>query len=179
LITFDGNGNYLSATNSQVQIYRDGESAANSPLTFNFDFSQISGLATSTSSLAVSRQDGSGTGTLSSFIIGNDGTITGVFSNGATRTLGQVVLARFSNAAGLEQQGENLFAEGVNSGEAVIGTPGTQGIGEIIPGAQELSNTDIGSNLVDLILASTMYRGNTRVVTTVQEMLDELMNLRR
>lgn len=179
LITFDGDGNYITATNTEVLVYRDGESAANSPLTFNFDFSQISGLATETSSIAVSRQDGSGTGTLSSYIIGNDGTITGVFSNGATRTLGQVVLARFANAPGLEQQGENLYSEGVNSGEAVIGTPGTQGIGEIIPGAQELSNTDIGSNLVDLILASTMYRGNTRVVTTVQEMLDELLALRR
>ena len=71
------------------------------------------------------------------------------------------------------------ITSGVNSGEAVPGNPGEQGIGEIIPGAQELSNTDIGSNLIDLILASTMYRGNTRVITTVQQMLDELLALRR
>jgi flagellar hook protein FlgE len=179
LMYFDGEGNFISATNTQVQIDRDGESAANSPLTFDFDFSAISGLATSSSALAVSAQDGCTTGTLSSFIIGSDGIISGVFSNGTTRTLGQVVLARFSNTSGLVQEGENLYSKGVNSGEPVVGTPGEQGLGEIVSGAQELSNTDIGSNLVDLILASTQYRGNTRVVSTVQDMLDELLALGR
>jgi flagellar hook protein FlgE len=179
LMYFDGEGNFVSATNTQVQIARDGESAANSPLTFNFDFSAISGLATSSSSLAVSSQDGCSTGTLTSFIIGSNGIISGVFSNGTTRTLGQVVLARFANTSGLVQEGENLYSKGVNSGEPVTGTPGSQGLGEIVAGAQELSNTDIGSNLVDLILASTQYRGNTRVVSTVQDMLDELLALGR
>lgn len=179
LIRFDGKGNFVSATNSQIQIYRDGESAAQSPLAFKLDFSTLSGLATSSSSLAVSRQDGSAPGVLTSFIVGGDGLIRGVFSNGVTRNLGQIRLARFSNPAGLEQKGQNLFAGGVNSGEPVTGNPGMQGIGEIIAGAMELSNTDIGANLIDLILASTMYRGNSRVITTVQQMLDELLNLRR
>jgi flagellar hook protein FlgE len=179
LISFDGNGNFITATSREVNIYRNGESAANSPLSFRFDFSAISGLATNNSSLAVSSQDGCSTGTLSSFIIGADGVISGVFTNGTTRTLGQVVTARFSNPSGLVQEGENLYTEGVNSGEPVVGTPGEQGLGEIVAGAQELSNTDIGSNLVDLILASTQYRGNTRVVTTVQDMLDELLSLGR
>ena len=115
---------------------------------------------------------------LASFIIGSDGTIKGVFDNGVTRDLGQIRLARFSNPSGLEQQGQNLYASGVNSGSPVEGAPGQQGIGEIVAGAQELSNTDIGSNLIELILASTMYRGNARVITTVQQMLDELLNLR-
>jgi len=179
LIYFDGEGNFVSATSRQVQIDRSGESAANSPLAFNFDFSAISGLATNNSTLAVSSQDGCSTGTLSSFIIGSDGIISGVFSNGTTRTLGQVVLARFANTSGLVQEGQNLYSKGVNSGEPVVGTPGEQGLGEIVSGAQELSNTDIGSNLVDLILASTQYRGNTRVVSTVQDMLDELLALGR
>jgi len=116
---------------------------------------------------------------LTSFIVGEDGTIRGVFSNGITRDLGQIRLARFGNPAGLEQKGENLYSTGVNSGLAVMGNPGEQGIGSIIAGATELSNTDIGSNLIDLILASTMYRGNTRVITTSQEMLDELLALQR
>ena len=81
--------------------------------------------------------------------------------------------------SGLEQKGENLYAEGVNSGLPVEGDPGQQGTGSIVSGAVELSNTDIGSNLIDLILASTMYRGNTRVITTAQEMIDELLSLRR
>jgi len=96
-----------------------------------------------------------------------------------TRDLGQIRLARFANPAGLEQRGENMYAPGVNSGLPVEGNPGEQGIGGIVAGAVELSNTDIGGNLIDLILASTMYRGNSRVITTVQQMFDELMNLRR
>ena len=131
------------------------------------------------STLAATRQDGSAAGKLTSFIIGEDGLIRGVFSNGITRDLGQVVLARFANNAGLEQRGENLFSPGVNSGLPIKGSPGDQGIGTIVAGAVELSNTDIGQNLIDLITASTQYRGGARVITSVQQLLDELLNLRR
>jgi flagellar hook protein FlgE len=93
--------------------------------------------------------------------------------------LGQIRLARFANPAGLEQLGENLFATGVNSGLPIEGNPNANGIGAIKAGAIELSNTDIGKNLIDLILASTQYRSNTRVITTSQQLLDELLNLRR
>ncbi len=178
LISFDGEGNFVSATESTISIDRRHVSSA-SPLEFELDFSQISGLAADRSTLSVSRQDGSAPGVLTSFIVGEDGTIRGVFSNGVTRDLGQLRLARFANPSGLEQRGQNLFAEGVNSGLPVQGDPGQQGIGTIISGATELSNTDIGSSLIDLILASTMYRGNTRVITTSQQMLDELLALRR
>ena len=178
LITFDGDGNYISDTNSTVSIDRAHVSSA-SPLEFQLDFSELSGLAADESSLAISSQDGSSAGVLTSYLIGEDGIVRGVFSNGITRDLGQILLARFSNPSGLEQRGENLYSTGVNSGLPVIGTPGTQGIGDVISGAIELSNTDIGTNLVDLILASTMYRGNARVITTSQEMLDELLAIRR
>jgi len=178
LITFDGEGNFTTATEDTVSIQRRNVSSA-SPLEFTLDFAQLSGLATENSTLAVSRQDGSAPGVLTSFIVGEDGGIRGVFSNGITRDLGQIRLARFGNPAGLEQKGENMFATGVNSGLPVEGNPNEQGIGSIIAGAQELSNTDIGGNLIDLILASTMYRGNTRVITTAQEMLDELLALQR
>jgi len=178
LITFDGEGNFSAATESTVSIDRT-DVASDSPMEFTLDFSQLSGLAADKSTMAIVRQDGSSPGVLTSFIVGEDGLIRGVFSNGITRDLGQIRLARFSNAAGLEQRGQNMFARGVNSGEPVDGDPGEQGIGTIIAGAVELSNTDVGSNLVDLILASTMYRGNTRVISIAQEMLDELLLLRR
>jgi flagellar hook protein FlgE len=178
LIMFDGEGNFSSATEETVSIYRRDVPSV-SPLEFELDFSQLSGLHAEEATLSVSSQDGSGPGTLTSFIIGEDGMIRGVFSNGITRNLGQIRLARFGNPAGLEQRGENLYSTGVNSGLPVEGNPGEQGIGSIIAGATELSNTDIGRNLIDLILASTMYRGNTRVITTSQEMLDELLALRR
>lgn len=178
LVSFDGEGNLISTTNETVTIDRRN-SPALSPLEFDLDFSQVSGLATESSTIAAARQDGSGTGTLNSYIIGEDGVIRGVFSNGVTRDLGQVRLARFTNPSGLEQRGDNLFSTGVNSGLPVFGNPGEQGIGSIISGALELSNTDIGQNLIDLVLASTQYRGNSRVITTSQQLLDELLNIRR
>lgn len=127
----------------------------------------------------MSLQDGFAPGVLSSFIVGEDGLIRGVFSNSAMRSLGQLRLARFGNPAGLEQLGENLFAAGVNSGMPIEGNPGEQGIGSIVSGAVELSNADVGSNLIDLILSSTMYRSNTRTITTIQQMLDTLLQLQR
>jgi flagellar hook protein FlgE len=93
--------------------------------------------------------------------------------------LGQLRLARFTNPVGLEQKGENLFAVGPNSGLPVEGNPGENGIATIIAGAVELSNTDVGGNLIDLVMASTQYRANTRVISTSQQLLDELLNIRR
>jgi flagellar hook protein FlgE len=177
-ITFDGKGKFVSASNDKVTIYRSGTPAV-SPLVFTLDFLSISGLAEKSSSLQMKSQDGSPPGKLSSFIVGEDGLITGVFSNSIKRNLGQIRLARFANPAGLEQKGQNLFASGVNSGVPIEGNPGQQGVGSIIAGAVELSNTDIGGSLTDLILASTMYRGNARVITTTQQLFDELLALKR
>ncbi|MCG8587588.1 MAG: flagellar hook-basal body complex protein [Pirellulales bacterium] len=178
LITFDTEGNVINVTNSNVNIDRRTVSAA-SPLSFDLDFSNVSGLATDASTLAATRQDGSAPGTLTSYVIGENGEIRGVFSNGITQTLGQLQLAKFANPTGLEQRGQNLYAAGINSGLPIQGIPGEQGIGSIIAGAVELSNTDIGQNLIDLILASTQYRGNSRVITSAQQLLDELLSLRR
>jgi flagellar hook protein FlgE len=178
LITFDGEGNLVSTTNDRVTIQRRNMPSSD-PLEFRLDFSQVSGLASNNSSLAATRQDGSAAGTLTSFIVGEDGVIRGVFSNGVTRDLGQIQLARFANPAGLEQLGQNLFGIGVNSGLPVQGSPGDDGMGKVIAGALELSNTDIGKNLIDLVLATTQYRGNARVITTAQQLIDELLNIRR
>lgn len=178
LVTFDGRGNFISATNDRVTVERRNIPSSD-PLEFELNFSEVSGLAQDTSSLAAARQDGSSAGTLSSFIIGEDGVIRGVFTNGVTRDLGQVRMSRFANPTGLVQSGENNFKQGVNSGLPIEGNPGEDGMGSVIAGAVELSNTDIGKNLIDLVLATTMYRGNARVITTAQELLDELLNLRR
>ncbi len=152
---------------------------SSSPLEFTLDFTEISGLASTDNSVNASRQDGFPAGTLSSFIITENGKIQGVFTNGASRDLGQLRMARFANNSGLEQVGGNMFTTGVNSGLPIQGDPGAQGIGSITAGAVELSNTDIGQNLIELITASTQYRGGARVITAVQELLDELLALRR
>lgn len=178
LVSFDGNGNFVTATNNRVNINRFGIPSV-SPLQFDLDFSAVSGLATRDASLAATRQDGSAPGVLNSFVVGEDGGIRGVFSNGITQDLGQVLLARFANPAGLEGRGTNLYAQGINTGLPVMGRPGENGLGAVIGGALEQSNTDIGRDLVNLVLASTQYRGNSRVITTTQQLLDELLNMRR
>ena len=178
LIRFDGNGNFVTATNTSIGVDRSGVPSV-SPLQFNMDFSLVSGLANQDASLAATRQDGSEPGVLNSFVVGDDGTIRGVFSNGISRDLGQLQLARFANPAGLESRGLNLYAQGINTGLPVEGRPGENGIGSVLGGALELSNTDIGDDLVELVLASTQYRGNSRVITTTQQLIDELLNLRR
>ena len=177
LVTFDGNGNVLGVTNDTVSMQRT--KVASQSLQFNLDFKQVSGLATTTPSLSVTNQDGSAPGTLASYNIGADGTIQGVYSNGVTRTLGQLQLANFTNPSGLVQEGSNNFSAGVNSGLPVQGTPGTQGIGTVVSGSLEESNTDIGTSLVNLILASTAYRGNAQVVTTTNQLFDALLSLTR
>ena len=178
LLTFDGNGNFVTASNKTVAVDRSGLPSI-SPLEFDIDFSSLSGLAATKSTLAASRQDGSPPGKLTSYVIGEDGAIRGVFSNGIARNLGQLRLARFSNPEGLEQRGQNMYAQGINTGLPVLGGPGENGIGTVAAGALELSNTDVGGDLVDLVLASTMYRSNARVITATQQLFDELLNLRR
>jgi flagellar hook protein FlgE len=183
-ITFDGNGIIQGDPVASIFIERN-QSASESPLELNLDFSRVSGLdqrdrnGDPVTAVSMTRQDGFAPGTLSSFTITEGGTIRGIFSNGAERPLGQIVMARFANNTGLLQVGENLFATGVNSGEPIIGNPGESGIGTLTAGALELSNTDIGQNLIELILASTQYRGGARVITTAQQLLDELLSLRR
>jgi flagellar hook protein FlgE len=147
LIHFNSNG--LISSDSIVPISIDRLlSASESPLTLNLDFSRLSGLdrrdgdGDPVTSMAMTRQDGFPPGTLSSFTITESGTIRGIFSNGAERSLGQIAMAKFANNTGLQQVGENMFAQGVNSGEAVVDIPGEAGIGTLTAGALELSNTD-------------------------------------
>jgi flagellar hook protein FlgE len=177
-ISFDGEGRLIGATTTSVAISRSHLPSI-SPLEFQLNFDQVSGLSADTSSLSATRQDGFPPGKLTSYLIGEDGKIRGVFDNGTERDLGQVRLARFANPAGLDQRGKNLFGAGVNSGLPVVGNPGEQGIGSVISGAVEQSNADISKNLINLITASTQYRGNARVITAAQQLLDELLNLRR
>lgn len=179
-ISFDSYGNVIAGGTGTFSIDRDSTAAA-SPLQITADFSGISGLSSQVagSRLQLNSQDGSGPGTLSGYNIDESGIITGSFDNGVIRTLGQVVLTRFSNNQGLLEDGDSTFREGVNSGPPLIGKPGTFGIGSVRSGAIELSNTDIGKNLVDLIVASTNYRGNARVISSVQQLVDELLVLGR
>lgn len=147
-------------------------------LTIRFDFTGISQNA-SASSAAILSQDGSPVGRLESINISEDGTINGVFSNGSTRTLAQIFVASFSNESGLLRVGDNLFTESNNSGEPILGTPGTLSRGIIQSNELELSNVDISEEFVNLILAQRAFQANARVITTGDEVLNEVVNLKR
>ncbi len=177
---FDGVGEVSSGAIQQFSIDRNN-TAAVSPMQINIDFSTLTGISTTSagSAITLQSQDGSSPGSLSRFVIDETGVINGIFDNGIIRTLGQVVLARFSNPQGLLDNGNTTFLEGVSSGTPFLVTAGNFGAGTIRSGSIELSNTDIGRNLVDLIVSSTNYRGNARVIDSVQRLVDELLLLGR
>ena len=124
-------------------------------------------------------QDGYGLGTLQSFTIGADGTVVGVFSNGRNRPLAQLALASFTNPGGLEKVGESSFRATINSGNAQIGAPGGGGRGTILASTLEMSNVDLAREFTNLIIAQRGYQANSRVITSSDELLQELVNLKR
>ena len=124
-------------------------------------------------------QDGQSAGTLQSFALGADGTITGAFSNGLKQTIGRLALGSFTNPSGLEKAGGSLFRTSVNSGDPQVGAAGTGGRGSLAGGALEMSNVDLSSEFTNLIVAQRGFQANSRVITTSDEVLQELVNLKR
>ncbi len=122
-------------------------------------------------------QDGSAAGTLSSYSIDSTGTIVGSFSNGQTQTIGQLALADFANPGGLETAGNLNFIATPNSGQAVIGTPGTGGRGTLVGGALEASNVNLATQLTNLVVAQEAYQANTKVVNTDSAVTQSLVQM--
>ncbi|MEI7878273.1 MAG: flagellar hook-basal body complex protein [Planctomycetota bacterium] len=180
-VTFDASGHFTNATNQSFSITRTN--GAVSPLTVNMDFNSgtnaVSSLTDSASNIAAVYQDGSPIGTLSNFSIGEDGRISGSFTNGLTRTIGQVALAKFSNPEGLVDAGDNLFRTGPNSGTPLVAKPRDFGTGRLVGGALELSNVDLSQEFINMILASTGYSAASRVITTTDELIKQLLVLGR
>jgi flagellar hook protein FlgE len=123
--------------------------------------------------------DGFTSGTLTSFSVGNSGQLSGVYSNGQTQILGQIALASFLNSAGLLRAGQNNFITSAASGVASVGVAGTGGRGSVSTGALEMSNVDLASQFTGMITAERGFQANSRVITTSDEMLQELVNLKR
>jgi flagellar hook protein FlgE len=117
-------------------------------------------------------------GSVESFSISSTGEIFGV-TGGTTSKIGQIVLATFSNTTGLTSAGGNIFQESVNSGGPDIGAPGEDGRGELASGTLELSNVDLAEEFTDMIVAQRGFQANTRIITTSDEILQELVNLKR
>lgn len=173
-VTFDTQGNFVSATGNQFTIDRSG-TGATTPLAFELDLSSLHGLSTSDSNVILAEQDGYPPGTLISYGVGVDGVVSGTFSNGLTRTLGQVALATFPNPTGLIADTDNTFVIGPNTGTPSINAPGQFSAGQILSGALELSNVDLSREFIGLITSSTGFQASSRVITASRDLLDNLL----
>ena len=145
---------------------------------FSFDIHDLTQYSGNTEA-RVSNSDGSGSGVLNSYTVSNTGQVVGVFSNGLKETLGQLALANFNNVNGLEKIGDSMFRSTVNSGLAQVGSAGSAGLGLITSGSLEMSNVDLAQEFTNLVIAQRGFQANSRVITTSDEILQELVNLKR
>ena len=177
-VSFDTDGQFATATSASLTIDRNNTGAV-TPQTINVSFvnpdGSISALESVTSVVNTLSQDGSAIGTLSDFTISEDGTIVGVFSNSLLRDLGRIVLAKFANPQGLAEVGANMFDVTANSGDPQIVTAGTGGAGRIVGGALELSNVELSEQFINLITATTGFSASSRVLSTSDRLVQELL----
>jgi flagellar hook protein FlgE len=129
--------------------------------------------------VAAASQNGRAAGGLQSFAINSDGTLLGSFSNGLKQSIGRVALGNFGNPSGLEKSGSSLYRPTVNSGDAQVGAAGSGGRGVLSGGSLEMSNVDLSAEFTNLIVAQRGFQANSRVITTSDEVLQELVNLKR
>jgi flagellar hook protein FlgE len=174
-LTFDSAGALVSSTGTQLSIDRTG-TGAQSSLNINLNFTGTTALASTSSNLVMGNQDGEGIGSLTTFSVGANGDVTGQFTNGLTKTLGQVVLANFNNPDGLVALGNNLYNSGPNSGTPLIGGATANGTGSVESGALEQSNVDLSREFINLIIASTSFSASSKVISTSDQLLTNLLN---
>lgn len=124
-------------------------------------------------------RDGYAAGTLDTTSIDPSGIIVGKFTNGQSKNLGQVALATFNNPSGLNKVGDNLFGKSTNSGEAQIGPSGSGGRGKFSPGSLEMANVDLAQEFSNMIITQRGFQANSKIITTTDQMLEELANLKR
>src|SRR4051794_25630322 len=127
----------------------------------------------------VKSADGYPAGSLQGFQISGDGSVTGVFSNGQKTLMAKVALAGFNNPMGLEKAGNSTYRSTTNSGNAQINVPGAGGVGTLLGGAVEMSNVDLASEFTNLIIAQRGFQANSRVITTSDQMLQDLVDIKR
>ena len=187
VLTFNSSGALDTETTNSSSASFSG-ATANQVITFDFGDSITTdtgtGLSGTTqfagpSSVTHINQDGYAAGMLTDMQVSDDGTIVGQFSNGQRRAVARVAIAEFASAEGLQRAGDQLFSENAASGPPLLGGAGTGGRGSISGGTLEGSNVDLGNELVTLIAYQRAYQANARTVTTSDEMLQELANLKR
>lgn len=151
---------------------------AATPQSVAMDFSTMTQYG-SASNLTSQTQNGFTAGSFQGLSVDTAGRVVAQFTNGQTRILAQVVLSRFTNPNGLARSGANGFAETIDSGAPLAGAPTNNGLGRLISNTIEQSNVDLGKEFVDMIITQRAFQANSRAITTSDEMLQELVNLKR
>jgi flagellar hook protein FlgE len=180
-----GEGQVVMNVAYDVQGSTPGEDGAFVRQEFTLNLGTVGGFVNSitqyaeASSSKMIAQDGRTMGYLENFKIDQSGVITGVYTNGTNRTIGQVALASFANQGGLEKAGSNNFVVSNNSGIANIGPSGIAGKGKIISGTLEMSNVDLSEQFVDMIVTQRGFQANSRTIQTADQLLQEILTLKR
>jgi flagellar hook protein FlgE len=177
-ITFDANGVLTAPANPTINVTGLPSGAADMAITWTLDDGSITGYSSESTKTAQS-QDGYPSGSLQSVAVDEDGYFTGIYSNGSMIPFAQVALADFPSYSGLAKMGSNLYAESLSSGQALISAPNTASLGAIAPSTLEMSNVDLASEFVEMITTQRAYQANSKVITTSDEILQELINIKR
>lgn len=195
-VSFDNLGSLISLNGEQVEA----GTPLSLPLTFNVQEANEGEMATQTvnlnlgvtgsytnsitqfadaSSTKIYSQNGYGMGYMEDFQIDDSGMITAVYSNGTRRTVGQVAMANFRNVGGLEKVGDTNFVNTNNSGDPIIGVAGSAGLGGMVAGVLEMSNVDLAEQFTDMIVTQRGFQANAKTITTADQLLQTLMDLKR
>lgn len=186
-LEFDpGTGKLTDASAKNISIVINGADGNVSPAfsnPINLDFSSLTTYGSDTklganAGSSANMGAGKGVGNMISIGIQTDGKITASYSNGDTAVIGQIAVAQFANAAGLEKAGDNLFASTLNSGEANVMDITAAGQ-TMSSGVVEMSNVDLATEFTDMIVTQRGYQANSRVITTSDTMIEELLSLKR
>ncbi|MGE5484286.1 MAG: flagellar hook protein FlgE [Ignavibacteriales bacterium] len=173
-IVFDTNGAVLTADIGPLAFNPVGAE----PMSVTMDFDRVTQNG-GESTLEFIDRNGSPMGTLGKITIDGEGVITGTYSNGESQQIGQLCVANFANPGGLLRLGDNLYVSSNNSGPEQIGEAGTGGRGDIKPSALEMSNVDLAEEFTSMIVTQRGFQANSRVITASDEMLQDLVNLKR
>lgn len=171
---FDEDGNLTSGDTLTLPTITWSDGATPQSIKYTFKTTQFN----SASTVFSQDQDGYTSGNVTKVDISTDGTVTAVYSNGETIDVGLIGLASFVNPDGLDSVGSSLFRQTSNSGTPSLGYPGG-GLGSLLTKSLELSNVDLATEFVDLITIQNGYSANSKVITTTNDMLQELLNLKR
>ena len=172
-LQFDTNGKFVSGNGTSTLTLTNG-SGTNQQVTLDLtSLTQYAGKSTVNGSA-----DGNAAGTLSSVSVDSSGIITGTYTNGVKQAEAQVAIAQFTNASGLEKNGNSLYQESNNSGTANVKTASDLGV-TITPSALEMSNVDIANEFSNMIVTQRGFQSNSKIITVGDEMLETLINMKR